>query len=68
MNQNKNIYPSRKIRRISFFTTDQLTGILGLSILTVRRYLRQGKIKAVKIGQRWYISNKNLDRFLSGEE
>jgi len=68
MNQNKNIYPSRKIRRISFFTTDQLSDILGLSMLTVRRYLRRGRIKAVKVGQRWYISNKNLDRFLSGEE
>jgi len=67
MNQNKNIYPSKKIRKISFFTTDQLTDILGLSMLTVRRYLRQGKIKAVKIGQRWYISNKNLDKFLNGD-
>jgi len=63
----KNIYPSRKIRGISFFTTDQLVDILGLSILTVRKYLRKGKIKAVKIGQRWYISNKNLSIFLKGK-
>ena len=67
MNQNKNIYPSRRIRKISFFTTDQLAKILDLSMLTVRRYLREGKIKAVKIGQRWYISNKNLDIFLKGK-
>jgi len=67
MNQSKNIYPSRKIRRISFFTTDQLAKILDLSMLTVRRYLREGRIKAVKIGQRWYISNKNLDIFLKGK-
>lgn len=67
MNQNKNIYPSRRIRKISFFTTDQLAKILDLSMLTVRRYLRDGKIKAVKIGQRWYISNKNLDLFLKGK-
>jgi len=46
MNQKKNIYPSRKIRGISFFTTDQ----------------------AVKVGQRWYVSSKNLDKFLSGKE
>jgi len=66
MNQSKNIYPSKRIRRISFFTTDQLAKILDLSMLTVRRYLREGKIKAVKIGQRWYISSRNLDKFLSG--
>ncbi|MBA7529480.1 hypothetical protein ES705_21678 [subsurface metagenome] len=64
----KNIYPSRKIRGISFFTTDQLVEILGLSMLTVRRYLKKEKIKAVKVGQRWYISSKNLDKFLSGKE
>jgi len=68
MNQNKNIYPSRKIRRISFFTTDQLVKILDLSMLTVRDYLKKDKIKAVKVGQRWYVSSKNLDRFLSGEK
>ena len=67
MNQKKNIYPSRKIRGISFFTTDQLVKILDLSMLTVRRYLKKEKIKAVKVGQRWYISSRNLDKFLSGE-
>ena len=64
---NKNIYPSRKIRGISFFTTDQLVDILGLSMLTVRKYLKEEKIRAVKVGQRWYISSRNLDKFLSGE-
>ncbi|MBA7578735.1 DNA-binding protein [Candidatus Atribacteria bacterium 1244-E10-H5-B2] len=68
MKQGKNIYPSRKIRGISFFTTDQLVDILGLSMLTIRRYLKKEKIKAVKVGQRWYISSKNLDKFLSGKE
>ncbi|MBA7517412.1 hypothetical protein ES705_09465 [subsurface metagenome] len=67
MKQGKNIYPSRKIRGISFFTTDQLVDILGLSMLTIRRYLKKEKIKAVKVGQRWYISSRNLDKFLSGE-
>jgi len=68
MNQKKNIYPSRKIRGISFFTTDQLVKILDLSMLTVRKYLKKEKIKAVKVGQRWYVSSKNLDKFLSGKE
>ena len=65
---NKNIYSSRKIKGISFFTTDQLVKILDLSMLTIRRYLKKDKIKAVKVGQRWYISSKNLDKFLSGKE
>jgi len=67
MNQSKNIYPKRRIRKISFFTTDQLTGILNLSMLTVRKYLKEGRIKGVKIGQRWFISSRNLDLFLKGK-
>jgi len=60
----KNIYPSRKIHRISFYTSDDLSKILDLSIVTVRKYLKEGKIKAVKVGQRWFISNRNLNKFL----
>jgi len=67
MNQKKNIYPSRRIRGISFFTTEQLVKILDLSILTIRDYLKKDKIKAVKVGQRWYVSSKNLNKFLNGD-
>ncbi|MBA7579098.1 hypothetical protein ES708_20965 [subsurface metagenome] len=67
MDRSKNIYPSKRIRNISFFTTNQLAKILDLSMLTTRRYLREGKIRGVKIGQRWFISNRNLDRFLKGD-
>lgn len=68
MNKIKKISPSRRIRGISFFTTDDLQEILDLQKRTIRKYLATGKIKgAIKVGRRFYLSNKNLDRFLGKE-
>ena len=61
----KEIKPNKKIKGIVFYTTDDLVEILGLSKLTIRRYLGTGVIPgAVKIGRRYYISNNNLNRWL----
>ncbi len=56
----------RIVRGIKFFTSEDVAKILGLSILSARLYLKDGKIPgAVKIGRRWYVSNRNLDKWLS---
>jgi len=61
------IKSKRIVRGIKFFTSEDVSRILGLSILSARLYLKDGKIPgAIKIGRRWYISNKNLDKWLTG--
>jgi len=68
MNKIRRITPSKRIRGISFFTTDDLQKILDLQKRTIRKYLSTGKIKgAIKVGRRFYLSNKNLDHFLEGK-
>lgn len=69
MNEIKKINPSRRIRGISFFTVDDLEKILNLKKRSIRKYLSTGKIPgAVKVGRRFYVSNKNLDKFLGKEK
>jgi len=61
------IKSKRTVRGIKFFTSEDVSRILGLSILSARLYLKDGKIPGgIKIGRRWYISNRNLDKWLSG--
>ncbi len=61
------IKSKRTVRGIKFFTSEDVAQILGLSILSARLYLKDGKIpNAIKIGRRWYISSRNLDRWLTG--
>jgi len=55
------------VRGIKFFTSEDIAQILGLSILSARLYLKNGRIPgAIKVGRRWFVSSKNLDRWLTG--
>lgn len=48
------------------YTVEDLVDMLKLSDKTVRVYLREGKIKARKIGLRWFITEENLKKFIEG--
>lgn len=48
------------------YSVEDLVDMLNLSDRTVRAYLREGKIKARKIGLKWMVTEKNLKRFLEG--
>lgn len=68
MEKVKRIYPGKKIKDIHFYQVEDLVKILGLCKLTVRKYLRTGRIKgAIRVGRRYYISVENLNRFLKGD-
>ena len=45
----------------------EVSELLGIHLDTVRRYLREGKIKAIKLGNRWRIRESDLDKFLDTE-
>lgn len=48
-----------------WMTVQEAAAYLKLSIETVRRYLRDHKLKAVKIGRQWRIRREELDRLLA---
>jgi len=48
------------------YSVEDLVGMLNISDKTVRAYLREGKIKARKIGLRWFVTEKNLEKFIEG--
>ena len=39
---------------------------LSVNIETVYRYIRQGKLKAVRVGGLWRVRESDLERFLQG--
>ena len=55
-----------KIDNEIYYTVRDLTSLLSLTELTVRAYLREGKLLGHKPGQFWYVSQKNLKLFLEG--
>jgi excisionase family DNA binding protein len=45
------------------FTPEQVATKLGLHVKTVRRYIRDGELKAVKVGKRYRVTAKALEAF-----
>jgi excisionase family DNA binding protein len=45
------------------FSVEQVAEQLGLHVRTVRNYVRDGKLKAVRIGKQYRISSEDLEAF-----
>ncbi|HOO75374.1 MAG TPA: helix-turn-helix domain-containing protein [Tepiditoga sp.] len=46
-----------------FYTTEQISEILGIHQKTVLRYIKEQRISAVKMGGQWRISETELKNF-----
>ena len=62
---NKEINPSKIMRGMKFYSVEDLSEILGITRYAVRDNLRKSKIGGVKVGKRWWVSDKNLNAFLN---
>ena len=49
------------------FTVDQLAQILDLHPRTIRRYIREDKLKAVKVGGEWRIRKEDAEAFIGSK-
>ncbi|MEO3856019.1 helix-turn-helix domain-containing protein [Acrocarpospora sp. B8E8] len=45
------------------YSVEQVAGLLGLHVKTVRGYVRDGKLKAVRIGKQYRIAREDLEAF-----
>lgn len=56
-----------KIGKKQFYNVEILSKMLFIPVDTVRKYIRKGRIKAIKIGKFYLVSEENLQKFLDGE-
>jgi len=56
-----------KIDEEVYFSVEELVTILPLTALTIRDYLRRGKLKGKKVGKLWHVSKRDLRLFLGGD-
>ncbi len=57
-----------EIGGINVFTVQEICELFDLSPQSVRRYLREGKIKARKVGTKWLVTEEAIRAFLTGED
>jgi len=56
----------KEIGSLTLYSVDDLHEKLGLSKMTIRAYLREGKIRARKLGVQWYVTEEALREYFDG--
>lgn len=46
-----------------YYTVEQISQMLGMHPKTVQRYIREGKLKAAKLGKSWRVTGHDLSLF-----
>ena len=46
------------------YTLEELSSKLKISIKTLRLYIREGKLGASKVGRRFYVTSRDIRKFL----
>nr|WP_279635938.1 helix-turn-helix domain-containing protein [Kitasatospora cheerisanensis] len=52
--------------RQEFYSVEDVAGLLGLHVKTVRGYVRDGKLKATRIGKQYRIARGEVEAFTGG--
>lgn len=59
----------RKIGSLTLYSVDDLHEKLGISKMTIRAYLREGRIRARKLGVQWFVTEEAIrEYFNEGQE
>ncbi len=53
----------RKIGDLKLYSVDDLHKMLGISKMTIRAYLREGKLQGRKMGVKWFVTEESLRRY-----
>ena len=58
----------KQIGKIRIYSVKDLHEALSVNERTLRDWFNKGRLRGVKIGKEWHITEENLRNFLSGEE
>ncbi|CAN5143525.1 hypothetical protein BH23BAC3_BH23BAC3_22880 [soil metagenome] len=58
----------KKIGSLTLYSVDDLHQLLGMSKMTIRAYLREGKLKGKKLGVQWYVTEDAIRNYFDEPE
>jgi len=50
---------------LKVYTLEEIAELLHITRRTLYTYVKEGKLKAVKVGKYWRVTEKNLEAFLA---
>lgn len=57
-----------ELEALKVYSLTELEPVLGVTHRTLQSYIKDGRLKGVKIGGKWKVSGENLRKFLNGEQ
>ena len=58
---------SIQVGDMKLYDVEELAGMLSVGTPTIRKYLREGRLKGTKPAKRWYVSEENLKEYFQPE-
>lgn len=55
------------LEALKVYNLTELEPVLGVTHRTLLNYIKNGRLKGVKIGGKWKVSGENLRKFINGE-
>ena len=49
-----------------YYSVDEIAGLLNIHPKTIQRYIREGRLKATKLGKAWRVTGHDLSVFAEG--
>lgn len=57
-----------ELKRVTAYTVPEVAATLGVAPATVYKYIKRGKLRAKKLGNKWYITDITLEEYVAGDE
>ncbi len=58
----------KQVGNIKLYSVKDLHDALSVNQRTIRDWFNKGRLKGIKIGTQWHVSEDNLQKFLNAEE
>lgn len=55
-----------KIGDLELYDVGELSSLLDIQERTIRRYLREGRLKGRKMARKWYVTQGSLEAYFQG--
>ena len=56
-----------ELEELKVYSLTEIEPILGVTHRTLLTYIKDGRLKGVKIGGKWKVSGENWRKFINGE-
>ena len=55
-----------ELKRVTAYTVPEVAETLGVAPATVYKYIKRGELKAQKLGNKYYITDRTLEEYVVG--